>query len=144
MGATRVYGTLVFQATPQTTVRKSVFLYADGMRSLSPKQTRFLSIFLKEGKTQTEAALNAYNLKNRKSAAVQGSRLMRNEKIKDQVHSFLKKGSLDEYDIALALKAGLKAKKIFRTPEGHLKVSDYNDYSIQAKYLKLALKVLHI
>ena len=108
---------------------------------LSSKQLKFLEYFL-QGKSQTESVVLAYGNQNRRSAAVQGARLMKNPKIQSALkYSLLGTGIFTE-DLVKDLKNGLEAKKsTYDVCTKTWKLTDINDYQTQYKFLKIILQL---
>lgn len=101
---------------------------------MTPKQRRFIAAKM-DGKNNTEAAMIATGLTNRRSAAVEGHRLLTNANTQAAFERLMNNQGVTLEKLAQCLAEGLNATK--RAADGR----EVPDYMVQLKALNTALEL---
>lgn len=108
---------------------------------LSIKQLKFIKYVLVDNLNQTEAVIQAFGYSNRRSAAVEGTRLMKRPLIIQTIRETLEEGGISNRHMVRVLKNGLEANLMVKDLNGIIKETNIPDHSVRLKALRLSLKV---
>lgn len=113
------------------------------MKTLTLKQSKFIKEYLNNGGNKVQAALEVYETTSYKTASKIADTNFKNTFIQNEIERSLAKQEISADKIAQVIAKGLKAKKIlFDQSTNQLIQSNFSDFNVQHKFLKLVIDIL--